>query len=132
MKSNQLTMTPNQQAMTRSVKSGDNPTTTLTAEELIPRVRLTDLKMLHEAAPELASTVVGIVKERADTLSCIEKRQQYVQVFGVISGLIVALTFGYWSFLLLQAGQTVGGSILGTADLGALVTAFIVSGQRKR
>jgi hypothetical protein len=117
--------------MRESAESGGKPGTA-TAEELMPRVSLTQLSSLHKASPELADKVVAIVEQRANALSEIETRQQYIQMLGVVSGLAVALMFGYWSFLLLQSGQTIGGSILGTADLGALVTAFIVSGQRKQ
>jgi len=108
----------------------ENPAVT-GAGELIPRVRLTELQSLAETSPQLASDVVAIVRERAETRSRVEKRQQYVQVLGAISALTVALSFGYWSFLLLQTGNIVGGSVLGTADLAALVTAFVASGRKR-
>jgi hypothetical protein len=84
---------------------------------------------LAEKNLSLAEEVFSIVKERARTRSAIEKRQQLIQLLGIVSALVVAIAFGYWSYLLLSSGFIIGGSILGTADLAALVTAFIVGGR---
>lgn len=99
--------------------------------DLIPQVRLNELESLAKNHPELAGQVVDIIEERARTRSAIEKRQQLIQVLGIVSALVVAITFGFWSYLLLSGGNTVGGSILATADLAALVTAFVVGGRRQ-
>jgi len=106
-------------------------TTREPGSDLIPQVRLKELESLANNYPELAEKVVGIVEERARTRSTIEKRQQLIQALGIVSALTVAMTFGFWSYLLLSSGNTIGGSILGAADLAALVTAFIVGGRRQ-
>lgn len=118
--------------MSNTTQSEDNTVTEATTGELLPRISLTELNAIQQTNPKLASAVLEILGERAKTLSSIERRQQGVQVLGILSGVAVILTFGFWSFLLIKAGQTVGGSILGSVDLGATIAALIASGQRKR
>jgi uncharacterized membrane protein len=50
-------------------------------------------------------------------------------LMGQLSALVVALTFGWWSYLLVGAGHAVPGTLLGVADLGALVGLFLRGGS---
>ena len=56
----------------------------------------------------------------------LERRQQNLEWAGLISALIIALSFLAVSAGLIAAGHEVGGTVMGTVDLVALVSVFVV------
>lgn len=61
----------------------------------------------------------GLVDRAVDANIASDKRGQYL-------GFVIAMTFGVMAFWLILQGRTVGGSVLGTVDLGALVALFVI------
>lgn len=83
------------------------------------------------AAYAAANDVTRAALDRALTRQYRLKRQKYwLNVLGLITGLIVALSFLGVSAWLIDGDHTVAGTILGSVDLVALVTVFVTSNRR--
>ncbi|MEV0290707.1 hypothetical protein AB0H36_41815 [Kribbella sp. NPDC050820] len=91
-----------------------------------------DVKGLTQVDPALAAVITeALVAEQRDA-NDLARRQQLIGVLGILCGALISILFGYWSFLLLNAGHTIGGCVLGTGDLSALVAMFLSTNRRSR
>lgn len=86
----------------------------------------TVLGQYAEILPGFARQVLDAAREEVEHRRRLERAESQRQRLGQVFALIVALSFLVAGFALVSEGHDVAGTVLGTADLVALVTAFLL------
>lgn len=93
------------------------------------------LRDYEQILPGLADRIITMAENQATHRRDIEKVVVYGgsrrSNLGLAAGLIVALAFGWWSYQLVLHDHELVGTIFGTADLGGLVSLFVI-GRNKQ
>lgn len=94
------------------------------------------LKKYNDCAPNGADRILQMTEKRSDHNMRMEDKaisgELQQSKLGQIFAFIIAMSFLIVSGLLIYLGHEVAGSILGTIDLVALVTAFLVGRQQQK
>ena len=86
----------------------------------------TVFRQYDEVLPGFARQVLDAAREEVHHRRRLEQDESRRQRLGQVFALIVALSFLGVAFALVSEGHDVAGTVLGTADLIALVTAFLL------
>lgn len=84
------------------------------------------LQQYEEVVPGSAAKIVAAFTDEGEHRRDLERRDDKRLSLGQVLGFIIAMAFLGCSTFLIATGQPIAGTILGTVDLVALVTVFVV------
>jgi uncharacterized membrane protein len=90
-----------------------------------------DLKKYDAASPGLGRKIIEMVQEEQRHLQAMDHAEISLSRRGQLFGFIIAISFLVVSGFLINQGHTVAGTVIGSVDLVALTTVFVV-GQRSQ
>jgi len=88
-----------------------------------------DLKKYDAASPGLGRQIIEMVQEEQKHLQYVERSEISLRRRGQLFGFIIAISFLVVSGFLVSQNHDVAGTVIGSVDLVALTTVFVV-GQR--
>lgn len=86
----------------------------------------TVLRQYDEVLPGFARQVLDAAREEVVHRRRLQRAESQRQTLGQVFALVLALSFLLAAYLLVNRGHDAAGAFLGAADIGALVTAFIL------
>ncbi len=91
-----------------------------------------ELKAYEKAFPGMARELFEMAKADQKHLHEMERAEASLSKRGQLFGLIIALSFLIAASILISSGQAVAGTIIGSTDLVALVTVFVIGRKTER
>src|SRR6185437_15829468 len=90
-----------------------------------------DLKKYDAAYPGLGRRIIEMVQEEQKHLHYIERAEVSLSRRGQLFGFVIAISFLVVAAVLVGLGHAVAGTIIGSVDLVALTTVFVVGRRSK-